>query len=141
LFWLDWESLGLSGPGETLTWAEDDGEIRTHHVWLRPIRETLHLIERACDASVGGFNLTFDWWHNQRTYSVGRLLDPGDLPSPSSWKAVEKRAWDGPCVKPRSALDLMLFARRGPTQSLMERDDIRIRSIPDVLAGALADEL
>ena len=54
---------------------------------------------------------------------------------------LEPRVQDGPCVKPASALDLMLYSRKGPFQSLMARDDIRIKRVPTALAYALAEEL
>ncbi len=47
----------------------------------------------------------------------------------------------GPCLKPVSALDLLLHSRKGPYQSLMSRGDIRIRRVPTPLAYALAEAL
>ena len=38
-------------------------------------------------------------------------------------------------------LDLMLHSRKGPYQSLMAREDIRIKRVPSALAYALATEL
>ena len=44
-------------------------------------------------------------------------------------------------MKPTSSLDLLLHSRKGPYQSLMAREDIRIRRVPTALANALAEEL
>ena len=54
---------------------------------------------------------------------------------------LEPKAQDGPCVKPASALDLLLHSRKGPYQALMAREDIRIKRVPTALAYALASEL
>lgn len=142
MIFLDSESVGLVGPTTLLQWAEDGGPIHVHEVWRQPARETLEVVERlvAADA-VCGFNLVHDWFHVQRLYCVLSLLPPDRLPTADGWVAVERDAVFGPCVKPKSALDLMLFARRGPMQSLMDRDDVRVRRVPRVLAPALATEL
>jgi len=54
---------------------------------------------------------------------------------------LEPKGQDGPCIKPASALDLMLHSRKGPYQALMAREDIRIKRVPTALAYALAREL
>ena len=51
---------------------------------------------------------------------------------------LEPQGQDGPCVKPAAALDLMLHSRKGPYQSLMAREDVRIKRVPTALAYALA---
>ena len=55
----------------------------------------------------------------------------------SSYKNSPRRY----CLKPKSALDLFLVARKTHWQSLMERDDIKIVKVPTLLAGPLADTL
>ena len=54
---------------------------------------------------------------------------------------LEPEGRDGPCIKPAGALDLMCHSRKGHLQSLMARDDVRIRKVPTALAYALADKL
>ena len=75
-------------------------------------------------------------------YTIFRLADPDWIPRNTSPKSPywSPRA-NGPCVKPVSALDLMLHCRKGPYQSLMAREDIRIKRVPSALAYALANEL
>jgi hypothetical protein len=139
---LDTESVGLVGPTVLIQYAVDDGPVRVHEPWRRPVRDTLWLIERFVESdAVCGFNLVFDWFHLQRLYCIFRLLPLDVPPTVEGWLSVERAAVNGPCVKPRSALDLMLHARRGPMQSLMDRDDIHVRRVPSVLAALLAREL
>ena len=54
---------------------------------------------------------------------------------------LEPLGRDGPCLKPVTACDLMLVARRGPYQSTMDRGDIRVKKVPTALAWKLAAEL
>ena len=138
---LDTETCGLSGPVVTIQWAQDEGEPRIHEVWRSPIRDTLRLIESFCAGPVQMWNGTFDWFHLQRAHNILRLLPAGKQPSVRGWLAAEQEAVGGPCLKPEAPLDLFLYARRGPWQSLMNRDDIRIRRVPRVLAEMLCDHL
>lgn len=143
MLFFDIESVGLTGPCVTIQYAENDGPITIHEVWRIPVRDTLKLVERLAEHAGGvcGFNIVFDWFHIQRIYCVLRLLPLDAPPTPEGWKEVERRAVYGPCVKPQTALDLMLHARKGPFQSLMARDDIKIRRVPKALAPILAEEL
>lgn len=106
-----------------------------------PVRDTLKLIERIVENDVCAFNLTFDWWQTQHFYCTGRLLDPARPPRKDAWLAKQKEAVWGPCLRPKAALDLMLIAMAGPAQSLMERDDIRIKRVPAAIAPWLAERL
>lgn len=139
--WLDYETVGLLGPPVVLAWAEDDGPVQIHDVWRAPARDTLQLIEHLCAAALGGFHLSFDHFVNQKTYNVLDMLPPGKPPTKAGWLAVERDAVWGPCVKPVSAIDVLLLSQRGPMQSLMERDPIRVKRVPAVLAPLLAEEL
>ena len=71
--YLDTETCGLHSMMVLLQYAEEDGPIQLHEVWRRPIRETLRLIEWLCEHTVVGFNLSFDWFHIAKTYTVFRL--------------------------------------------------------------------
>jgi len=57
------------------------------------------------------------------------------------YAVLEEEARDGPCLKPKSALDLFLHARKTEYQSCMDRKDIAIRRIPTPLAASLVDVL
>jgi DNA polymerase I-like protein with 3'-5' exonuclease and polymerase domains len=141
--YLDTETCGLYGMPVLLQYAFDDGPINLYEIWHRPISETLSLIESFLPHTVVGFNLAFDWFQIVKVYTTFRLC-PGDwIPAEhiDEIAMLEPAAQDGPCLKPASALDLMLHSRKGPYQSLMARDDIRIRRVPTVLAQPLADEL
>lgn len=142
MIYCDTETCGFVGPCVLIQHAGDEGPVQLHHVWSQPARATLALIERIADQEVCGWNLAFDWFHIQRTYNVLALLPPWRPPTAEGWRSVEKRAAvEGECVKPRSALDLFLHARKGPLQSLMGRKPIRVRKVPERLAHMLAEEL
>lgn len=142
----DTETIGLTGPIVLIQWAEDDGPVNLHEVWTRPIKETLDLIEMIAShpGGVCGFNLAFDWFHLCQLYTVLKLLpDQEEYPDNliELYAELEPEGRNGLCVKPVSACDVMLHARRGPYQSTMDRGDIRIKKVPTVLAWQLAQEL
>jgi len=141
--YLDTETCGLHSMVVLLQYAEEDGPIVLHEVWRRPIRETLALVDWLCGHTVVGFNLAFDWFHVCKIYTVFRLCDPDWIPEEhiDEIALLEPKGQDGLCVKPASALDLMLHSRKGPYQALMAREDIRIKRVPTALAYALAREL
>lgn len=126
-----------------LQYAKDDGPIVLWDVWKKPIGETLDLIEWICTHTVVGFNLVFDWFHIVKIYTIFRLCPREWIPEEhiAEIALLEPQGQDGPCVKPVNALDLLLHSRKGPYQSLMAREDIRIRRVPTALAYALAQEL
>lgn len=142
--YLDSETCGFAGMATLLQYAWDDGEVHLYEVWDRPIRETLDLIERVMDKTFVGFNLAFDHFHLCKLYTTFRLLDPEKRPVDYPMLEVAKAEMegrDGPCLKPRGAMDLMLHSRKGQHQALMSRHDIRIRKVPKDLAQQLKDEL
>jgi hypothetical protein len=141
--YIDSETCGLHSMMVLLQWAKDDGPIVLHDVWKRPVGETLDLIEWICTHTVVGFNLVFDWFHIVKIYTIFSLCPRDWIPEEhiEEIALLEPQAQDGPCVKPVNALDLLLHSRKGPYQSLMAREDIRIRRVPTVLAYALAQEL
>jgi hypothetical protein len=128
-----------------IQWAEDDGEVQLHSIWKEPINDTLKLIEYFCEAEgVVGFNLVFDWFHLCKIYTIFSLYpDSSAIPEDiiDELANLEPLGRDGPCLKPRSAFDVMLHARKGPYQSTMDRGDVRIRRVPTSLAWQLAAEL
>jgi hypothetical protein len=94
-----------------------------------------------------GFNLVFDHFHLCQMYTtllelakrVGMDAYPED--HINEYAECEPLGRDGPCLKPKSAFDLMLHARKGEYQSTMDRKDIRIKKVPTALATPLAGEL
>lgn len=142
----DTETCGFHGPIVLIQWAIDDGEIFLHNPWTSTIQSTIDLIEFMAThpGGVCGFNLAFDWFHICQMYTVLKLM-----PDPTAflddniemYAELEPLGRDGQCVKPVSACDVMLHARRGPYQSTMDRGDIRIKKVPTVLAWQLAEEL
>lgn len=149
LIYYDTETCGFHGPTVLIQWAVDDGDIQLHNVWKEPIQATIDLIDDMMrhEGGLCGFNLSFDHFHLCQTYTVLQLLGSKvgweEYPEDhiEDYAMLEPAARDGLCLKPVTALDLMLHARKGPYQSTMQRGDIRIRKVPSALANELADEL
>lgn len=146
---LDTETCGLHGLPVTIQYKIDNGPIIIWDIWLNPIRRTMELIQEFCQHPIVGFNLAFDWFHICKIYTTFETfvkqfphLDEA-LPEDyiEELALCEKEARNGSCLKPKSACDIMLIARRTKYQITMERSDIRIRKIPTVLAWNLAAEL
>jgi hypothetical protein len=128
-----------------LQYAEDGGDIILHNVWKEPITDTLELLEWIASQEVCMFNAAFDWFHISKLYSTLSMFpDFSKCPEDhiDEIAILEKQARLSEfCIKPKACLDLMLHARKGPYQSLMERNDIRIRRVPTRLAEPLQREL
>ncbi len=141
--YIDLETAGLHGMPVLLQYAVEDGPITLYDIWKHPIGETLDLIEWMLTYTIVGFNLAFDMLHVAKCYTTFRLCPRDWVPEQHIDEVAlkEPEAQDGPCLKPASALDLMLHSRKTKYQSLMARDDVRIRKVPTVLAYALAEEL
>jgi hypothetical protein len=139
----DSETCGLHGMPVLLQYAIGDGPIHLFEPWLAPIGETLDRIEMFMGCQNIGFNLSFDHFQLCKLYTTLRLFPRDARPYKIIDKiaAAEREAQEGPCLKPASALDLMLHSRKTEFQSLMARDDVRIRRVPTALAYPLAEEL
>lgn len=147
---LDTETCGLCGPWVLLQYAVGGGEIQLYNQWYETVDSTIKLTEWIANHPGGivGFNLAFDWFQLFKNWTILKMLQDagkGDeilIDVIDEYAEFEPRARDYPlCLKPVTALDLMLHARKGPYQSTMDRGDIRIRRVPTVLAWNLAKEL
>lgn len=143
MIYFDSETCGLHGFVVLIQWAEDDGPINLHEVWKRPVSETLALIEMIAESEVCGFNLTFDWFHLSKCYNTFLGLPMDLIPEQNIELVAEVEAESRTivCLKPKAACDLMLVARRGKFQALMDRKDVKIRKVPTALAQPLAEYL
>ena len=151
----DTETCGFHGPIVLIQYQiidpagndQNDDNIVLHNVWKSPIQATLDLIEDMLDKGTIGFNLSFDHFHLCQLYTTLLLLKEkvggNALPIDhiNLYAELEPLGRDGPCLKPRHCLDLMLYARKGPYQSTMERRNIVIRRVPTVLARDLQSKL
>jgi hypothetical protein len=132
-----------------LQWARNDGPITLHSIFKSRVGETLDLIEEFCfeDDGVTGFNLVYDWFHLCQTYTTLSLLkadyDSDCIPEDRivDYAYAEKDARDGLCLKPVTCFDIMLHARKGPYQTLMDREDVTVKKVPTAIAWELAKEL
>lgn len=140
--YLDTETCGLVGPIVLIQTMWDDGTPQLHHVWHEPVGKTLTLIERICDSNVIAFNLSFDWFHINKLYNILHGISNREQP-PSLEEFIGLHSMHSSqyCLKPKGALCLLLHARKGPFQSLMDRRPIRIKRVPIRLAEVLAEEL
>ncbi len=144
---LDFETAGLHGFPVLFQYAEDDGDIHLYEIWREPVIKTLRLFERIADNTVCAFHLAFDWFHLVKCYTTFSLIaesDPDFIPQDDINRVAifeEKARFLDICIKPKSAIDLMLHARKGPYQSLMSRSDIRIKRIPAILSDDVCSEL
>ncbi len=144
--YLDTETCGLHGPIVIIQYAEEEGEVSIHEVWRRPVQETLDLIDWFAGNCVIGFNLAFDWFHIAQAYTTlleyqERYPNACKYIDPELYANCEPDARDRGCIKPRSAFDLMLHARKTKYQYLMDRKNIYIRKIPESMAETLQQEL
>lgn len=149
MIYYDTETCGFHGPTVLIQHAEGDGPINLHSVWTEEAGKTLRLIEYMMNHAGGvcGFNLAFDHFHLCQTYTTLKLLvqkyDEWIYPEDyiNDYAMLEEHARDGKCLKPQSACDLMLHARRTEYQGTMDRSDIRIKRVPTVLAKWICGEL
>ena len=138
----DSETMGLVGPMLLLQHATDWGEISLHEIFNSPVSSSLSLIESMCDEEVCGFNLVYDWFHTNKIYNIlincSNKDKPPRIPEVIEIEASNPSEW---CLRPKSAIDLMLHARKGKYQVAMSRKKVIIRKVPTILAELLADEL
>ena len=142
MYHFDTETCGFHGPIVLIQVIEDDGDVFLHEMWRTPIHDTLSLIEDLCDNDVMAFNLAFDWFHICQAYTT-LLLHPNKTKPPviETYANLESEARFGPCLKPKGAFDVMLHARKGPYQSTMPRDALKVKKVPTALAWKLQAEL
>lgn len=145
MLYLDTETCGFHGLIVLIQYAVDDGEIILYNVWKEPISETLELLEWIANQEVCMFNAAFDWFHISKLYATfSRFPDHSAYPEDyiENLAIYEEAArLSAFCIKPKACIDLMLHARKGPYQSLMDRDNIRIKRVPTQLAEPLCVEL
>jgi hypothetical protein len=142
----DSETCGLHGLAILFQYAEEDGPITLYNIWDESIIDTLHLIEYFLENNIIFFNATFDFFHICKIYTIFTKLlevgiDPNTYPEDiiDTVAKYEAAGRDGPCLKPASCSDLMLWARKGKYQATMDRKDVRIRRIPNQIAWELAE--
>ena len=151
---LDTETCGYHGPIVLFQYRVGDDEVTLYEPWQNPLKRTLELYEWVCGQEVIGFNLNFDWFHICQQYCTFKRLAeltgdhdlvPVNLIESEEGKDLlvkaEDEGRDGPCLKPANALDLMLFARKGKYQSMMNRKNIAITKVPYQIATFLRDWL
>lgn len=141
---IDTETCGYHSFVILIQYAIGNGPIQLVDVWYKPVQETLDLIEKFYNHEGGLvlFNATFDLYHLVKCYNTFRLVkDKTKPPDIDEVYSLIPEARDGPCLKPKHILDLFLHARKGPYQNLMDRHDIRIKRIPEILVWDLVHEL
>lgn len=141
---LDVETCAFTGPAVLIQYAFEQGDVKLHEIWDVPAKYTLKLIETFCQLEVVAWNLPFDWFHLQRIYALLSYLDPDDIPK-DHVEFLQKKdpfCWQqDKAIKPVAALDLLLYAKTGPLQMVMDRKDIVVRKVPAILADMVTEEL
>lgn len=148
-FTIDSETCGFYSPMVLFQYQIGDGDIEMWDIWLAGAQDSIDLIETVAlnDGGIIGFNLTFDYYHMIKIWSMLRVLarEKGKQARPIDhipfMAEIEYQAIFEPCLKPKLLFDVMLHARKGPYQSMMDRKDIRIRRVPAAIANDLVKEL
>jgi len=146
---LDTETTGFHGIIVLMQAAIGDEEPSLFCPWNNTAQESLEWMEHYYlnKAGIVGFNLTFDWFHIQKMWNILTLFKKkyGKFEFMEDFipevAALEKDARFEDCIKPYGALDLMLHSKKGEFQSLMDRNDIRIRRVPYAIADRLVETL
>lgn len=147
MIFFDTETLSFNGPMVLLQYAEDGGPIVLYPVWERPVKETLNLLRYLASQPVVGFNLAFDWYQVQKLFNMMCLLEQDHGPDSKPEDhiqylgEVEAEARFGDCIKPVSAMDLMLYARKGPYQMTMKRKPAVLRRVHKKISSLVVEEL
>ncbi len=144
-YYVDLETCGLHSVPVLLQYAIDNGPVILWDIWIHPILETMEIIEEIFNNDLITFNGVFDTFHLIKIYTMFSLVEdksqyPEDIINELGIIEEQARFVDI-CLKPKRCLDIMLIARTTRYQSLMARDDLRIRRVPTALAWQLADEL
>jgi hypothetical protein len=129
MIFYDTETCGLHGLAVLIQYAEDNGPVQLYNVWRNPVKDTLNLIEYLMDHELCGFNLAFDHFHLCKLYTIFSLATT-EYPDIQEIYELEPEGRNGPCVKPKSACDIMLHAQKGKYQNTMDRRNITIKRIP-----------
>ena len=147
---IDTETTGYHGIVVLIQAAIGDEPPVLWCPWTNLVGDTFEFIDKYVlnPDGVVGFNWSFDQFHLQKLYNVlelfrdryGNDVYPEDYIEEIAELEPEARTY-GKCLRPYKVLDLMLHARKNKFQSLMNRKDIRIRSVPYVLAHELVQEL
>lgn len=140
MLYFDTETCGFHGPIVLFQFAVDDGDTQLYSPWKSPIQTTIDLFESITEDTVVGFNLVFDWFHICQMYTTLLLMDNKEEILQNcldEYAHKEKIGRDGPCLKPKSAFDVMMYARKGPYQITMSRKPVKIRRVPVALSFEL----
>lgn len=161
MLYIDSETCGFHGIAVIMQYAINDSKINIHNYWTHSINDNMALIEMLVNhpGGVCAFNMAFDWFHVCKMYTILHSLRNVlkvesnntslsnyiyDIVTPLpqlGGKSIEQVAMDGPCVKPQTAFDIFLHARKTEYQTTMDRKDIKIKKVPAALAYRLADKL
>lgn len=143
MFFIDTETIGFYGIPVTMQIAYKDDPAYIVNIWEQTSDYIINLINNVMSEGVIYFNACFDHFMLCKLYSICIQIPNTNLATLSS-ERVAKLELSGRflgCLKPSKVIDLMLVAKKNNLQSLMEREDIRIRAVPGGIAEELADIL
>ena len=148
---IDSETCGLHGMPVLYQVGVGQSKEYLIDLWLEPASVTMILMELIANHKGGCvfFNGAFDWFMTCKWYTViGYWL--GKYPERELEEPVnhieeiaycEEHGRFGKCLKPVKTIDLFLVAKKTHYQSLMDRNDIRIKRVPTAIADHLARRL
>lgn len=145
MLYLDSEGMGYTGPICLWQYAIDKGPVALHRVFYESIRSSLDLLEIFADQEICAWNLTHDWFHVVKMYNCLKRLsmvsDIDEPPNPLKLYEIERT---NPCdwfIRPKAALDLMVYGTEGDYQFLKERRPITLHRMPRFLAYRIIQKL
>jgi len=143
MIFLDTESIGLLGPTVLIQYSINEGPIVLHEVFHQPIRKTLELIHDLTADTVVAYNLSHDWFQLTKLYNLLNASEnKNNKPHPAEFASISrsfgKVDYHSYTLRPKSALDLLLHCKKSEYQSLMGRDEVRIKRVPTVIAQPMA---
>ena len=148
MYYMDTETVGLSGPAVLVQYAKCDSpeDITLLNPWFVPPSESLAIMEEINLKGYIAYNSTFDSFQFAKLINMLRLFKErhGDLLPVNHIEEMafcERDSLTKLCVKPGHILDLYLHAVKGPYQSMLGRKDIRLKRIPTEAAPALVEVL
>lgn len=143
---IDTETLGLTGPMVLLQYGTTKSDIKIHHVWKRPVQETLDVIKGLLRYDTWVlFNAKYDSFHIAKIYNLFSLVaDKTQLPDEEEIRVLETGSYQANlCIKPKHCIDIMVLLKRHLLQFVMVRKDrpYLIRRVPKQAVSFLEPKL
>lgn len=143
MFFYDTETCGFYGLPVLIQYAKDEGPVQIHDVWSEEVGKTLDLIEEMMEEGVCGYHLGFDHFQLCKIYTTLMQLSRAKKPENMVHDVylAEEDGRFGPCVKPKTAVDLFLHVKKSKFQQAMGKRRFKISKVHRTLAWEVCDYL